>query len=366
MNNLKIWQTCALLALCQMPLHSPAQTNSARANAQADGPATLSAEIEKLGKAASGGDAEAQYRLAQKYSTGSGLPRSTQTAVFWLAKAAAQGHVAAQATLGTSYLVGEGTNKDMPMAIHWLTKAAQQDNVLAQTNLGAIYLNGDNTPQNFQQALFWLEKAASQGAPLAQYSLGKMYQHGYGVRTDETVAAQWFNKALLQNYPPAREALAELSKRATGEKNLAATSAAPAVKVTQAASAGPADAAAAERDAILGTIQGWALAWSGRKTDDYLGYYAESFIPANGESRGAWAAQRRARIGGKSHIAVSVSSPEINVRGTVASVVFLQKYSSDQLSETSKKKLILVRQESGWKIQQESAEKISAKAVSQH
>lgn len=380
MNTLKTWPACIVLAIAQLPQLACAQssTATARANAPAGAMTSLSPEIEKLGAAASAGDAESQYRLAQKYSRGDGVPRSSETAVLWLGKAAAQGHVAAQATLGTNYLVGEGARKDVTMAIQWLTKAAEQGHPMAQTNLGALYLNGDGAPQNFRQALFWLEKAAAQGMPLAQYSLGKMYQYGYGVRTDEAAALQWYTKATQQNYAPAREALAEIGKGAPADKN-AASSARPAGKPPAASAAvaaaavapAPATTAAApspasspqqqDRDAVAATLQAWAAAWSARKPDDYLGYYADSFAPAGGDSRAAWAAQRRSRIEGRQRIAVTLSAPEIEVRGASASAVFRQHYESDNLAETSRKKLILVRQGEGWKIQQEISEKLSRK-----
>lgn len=357
MGRIRIWQACVLLAMAQVPHFSCAQSGPAQASGPTHAPATLSPALEKLANAATNGDAEAQYELARRYRNGDGVPRSLETAMLWLTMAAKQGHIPAQATLGTSYLVGEGATKDVPTAIQWLTKAAQHGNPLAQTNLGALYLNGDGAPQDFRLALFWLEKAASQGSSLAQYSLGKMYQKGYGVRTDETVAAQWFNKALQQNYLPARQALAELSGGGSAGKSPPAPAAFASVTPSRTANVAASETAATEREAIAGTIQAWAAAWSNKKVDDYLGFYADSFVPASGESRDAWAAQRRARVSGRKRISVSITSPEIEVRGPSASAVFQQKYVSDNLTETSTKKMIWVRQGNDWKIQQEISEK---------
>ncbi len=301
--------------------------------------------------------------LAQMYSTGSGVPKDAAAAVLWLQKAAAQGHANAQYSLGTCYLLGEGVPKNSETAVQWLTKSAQQGHALAETNLGAIYLNGDGVPQNFRLALSWMEKGSAQGYALAQYSLGKMYQNGYGVRTDETVAAQWYAKAAAQNYPLAKQALAELQRgpASRADKRPAAVADTPSAPQAAMRRDNPPAAMPQEQDAVLKIVQDWAAAWSRKEVDTYLSYYADDFTPADGQSRSDWAALRRARIDERRHIAVSVAAPHIDIAGDTATVVFQQKYVSDNLTETSRKTLVLVQQGGGWKIRQENSGKTPAR-----
>ena len=347
----------ALLAIQATPF-TRAQSNGAGLGG------ALSPAVAKVADAASAGDAESQYALAQMYGSGSGVPRDPAAAALWLQKAAHQGHSNAQFSLGTSYLLGDGVPKSTASAIEWLNKSAQQGNTLAQANLGAIYLNGDGVAQNFRVALSWFEKAAAHGLPLAQYSLGKMHQNGYGVRTDEAMAAQWYGRAAAQDYAPARQALADLKRPAVPASRTANVIAAapPAAATATAVTAAAATSAAPEQAAVLAAVRGWAAAWSRKDVDAYLSYYADDFRTQNGESRNDWAAQRRSRIDSRKRIAVEIVAPRLamNGDGSEATVAFTQNYLSDQLVETGAKTLVLVRRGDAWKILQETARKTGA------
>jgi TPR repeat protein len=347
----KHWLCClvAIAAMQASPL-VPAQSTGVRSGA-------LSPAVAQVADAAAAGDAESQYTLAQMYGSGSGVPRDPAAAALWLQKAANQGHANAQFSLGTSYLLGDGVPKSTALAIEWLNKSARQGNTLAQANLGAIYLNGDGVAQNFRVALSWFEKAAAQGLPLAQYSLGKMHQNGYGVRTDEATAAQWYARAAAQDYAPARQALAELKRAAAPtSRTPEAVAAAPAAKAMT-SDTSPATAASPDQAAVLAALRDWAAAWSRKDVDAYLGYYTDDFRTPNGESRSDWAAQRRTRIDGRKRIAVGIVAPAVTVSGDTATAMFTQKYTSDQLAETSAKTLVLVRRGDAWKIVQETVRK---------
>ncbi|MCY1382957.1 hypothetical protein D9M69_710370 [compost metagenome] len=86
----------------------------------------------------------------------------------------------------------------------------------------------------------------------------------------------------------------------------------------------------------------------------YLGAYAGNFTPPGGQARGAWEADRKARIVPRSRIGVEISDLSVSVDGDRASASFKQDYSSDTLNVTSRKKLDFVKSGSRWLIVRES------------
>ena len=116
-------------------------------------------------------------------------------------------------------------------------------------------------------------------------------------------------------------------------------------------------AAQADRDEddVLKAVETWAKAWSNKDITIYLSHYAKDFQTPKGESRKAWAEERRNRIEGKGHINVKIESPKINVDGNTATVKFKQIYTSDQLTANSRKTLQMLKQDGKWMIKQEHA-----------
>jgi tetratricopeptide (TPR) repeat protein len=110
----------------------------------------------------------------------------------------------------------------------------------------------------------------------------------------------------------------------------------------------------AEKDAVLASVHGWAQAWSARDVKGYLNYYGAEFQPPKGMSRKAWSEERESRIAGKGRINVKVEAPQVNVEGNTATVKFRQAYSSDRLSSTSRKTLVLVKNHGKWQIRNEN------------
>ena len=107
-------------------------------------------------------------------------------------------------------------------------------------------------------------------------------------------------------------------------------------------------------DAIIETVQAWAKAWSTNDVDGYLAFYSPDFKPVSG-SRGAWEAQRRERVGKAKDLSVQVSDIRIQSSGADrASVRFRQQYRSKSLTNTSTKRMELVRNGDKWLIMQES------------
>lgn len=109
-----------------------------------------------------------------------------------------------------------------------------------------------------------------------------------------------------------------------------------------------------ERDAVLATVHAWAREWSERDVKGYLAHYAPDFEPPNKQTRKAWADERQARIVGKGRILVKVESPQVSLDDGRATVKFRQQYTSDRLTVSSRKTLVLVRQKGKWLIQKES------------
>ena len=113
----------------------------------------------------------------------------------------------------------------------------------------------------------------------------------------------------------------------------------------------------AARRQLVDVARAWARAWSDQRVDDYLGFYAAGFRPADGTSRGEWAAQRRVRILKPRHIEVALGSIVTEPMGSERAVVtFDQAYRSDSYRDRVRKTLELVRHDGGWKILAERVE----------
>lgn len=111
----------------------------------------------------------------------------------------------------------------------------------------------------------------------------------------------------------------------------------------------------AQRDEVLGVVNGWAKAWSAKDVGSYLAYYANDYQPANKQSHKAWADDRRVRIEDKGSISVKVEAPKVTINGTTATVRFRQQYISNKLRSNGPKTLVLSKQAGKWQIRQEHA-----------
>jgi tetratricopeptide (TPR) repeat protein len=107
---------------------------------------------------------------------------------------------------------------------------------------------------------------------------------------------------------------------------------------------------------ILSAVNGWAQAWSKKDADAYLGYYAKDFKTPGGEARAEWEKARRARITAPKSISVSLDSPKVTMSGADrATVTFRQNYKSDVLKSNSRKTLVMLKADGGWKILEEKS-----------
>jgi ketosteroid isomerase-like protein len=108
-----------------------------------------------------------------------------------------------------------------------------------------------------------------------------------------------------------------------------------------------------EKDDVLKAVDAWAKAWSNKDVKGYLNMYADNFKTPGGVSMKAWSEERRSRIEGKGRISVKVEAAQVSFEGNSATVRFKQAYSSDRLSSTSRKTLVLEKQGKQWQIKQE-------------
>jgi len=123
----------------------------------------------------------------------------------------------------------------------------------------------------------------------------------------------------------------------------------PTVSYTVAAATDRHDAAAF---AAFEAVAAWARAWSAREPAGYLAAYAPQFVPPDGLSRGAWEAQRAARIRAPQRIAIEISGRHLvlDADGGRARLSFVQRYRSDRFNGDSFKTLTLVQHQGRWLI----------------
>ncbi|TRZ90473.1 MAG: hypothetical protein D4R84_16185 [Rhodocyclaceae bacterium] len=103
-------------------------------------------------------------------------------------------------------------------------------------------------------------------------------------------------------------------------------------------------------------VNAWAAAWSGKAYAAYAGFYAPSFVPADGSSRDSWAKLRKQRIAKPARIQVEVSNFSVNeVAKDVFVTEFEQHYSADTYSDKTLKMLRWIKADGQWLIERETA-----------
>nr|VFK12401.1 MAG: Tetratricopeptide repeat-containing protein [Candidatus Kentron sp. LPFa]VFK28582.1 MAG: Tetratricopeptide repeat-containing protein [Candidatus Kentron sp. LPFa] len=105
---------------------------------------------------------------------------------------------------------------------------------------------------------------------------------------------------------------------------------------------------------IITTIEQWAKAWSDRRLEDYMGFYAPTFIPADGRSLSSWKALRRNRLSSPTSISVKISQPRVvMLDNNKARVRFTQRYRSDTYQDTVRKTIEMTWMDGGWRFVRE-------------
>lgn len=174
-------------------------------------------------KASDQGDAEAEYRLGERYVMGwwAGSPHDIPQGFALLQKAAAQGHVGSMRAIADYYRQGMfGVPKDESQAFAWYRKAADLGDAIAETRVAAAYQFGTGVAEDMPQANLWYRKAEAQyledakhGDVVAQSALGNMYEWGEGtIPVDKKAALYWYRKAAEQDGPLKKIAESDLAR----------------------------------------------------------------------------------------------------------------------------------------------------------
>ncbi len=152
------------------------------------------------------GDLGAMTTLAFMYRLGRGVSRDTSEMVRLMQAAADGGYHFAQYRLAQTYLTGDGIPggadaslgiPDTTKALTLLQDAAAQGNTRATLDLAQLYGdNGSGIPQDLAAHAVWVEKAAETGMPMALNALGFLYEKGRGVEADPERAAALYVQAL--------------------------------------------------------------------------------------------------------------------------------------------------------------------------
>lgn len=165
-----------------------------------------------LQKAAEIGNAEAQYKLAQKYVYGPGeILWQYEKAIKWYKMAAELGHLDAQSELGILYSEGDFYHKtvkpDHNKAVFWLKKAAERGHTRAQLHYGYALMEGKGVETDKTSAVEWYRKAAEKGNARAFDALGYAYKNGLGVNQDLRESRRWFRLAAHKGSEGAKQEL---------------------------------------------------------------------------------------------------------------------------------------------------------------
>lgn len=146
--------------------------------------------------------------------------------------------------------------------------------------------------------------------------------------------------------------LLKSSKRVASSGKSARKAAAP--TTSSASSTKASMPTAADTSTPRGLVYAWADAWASQNVGGYLSMYAQGFQPAeSGQSRSAWAADRRKHLLGPSYITVQISDLNVSKRGDRARATFSQRYQSNSYRDVEIKALILTRTSAGWRILRE-------------
>lgn len=114
-------------------------------------------------KAASAGDRDMAFVVADRYHHGNDAPKDVAKAIGFYEKAADAGHADAAFRLGKLYEDGTGVEQDPAKAADYYRHAAFAGVMEAQHNLGAMYIEGTKIKRNYVEGLAWLMVAKRNG-----------------------------------------------------------------------------------------------------------------------------------------------------------------------------------------------------------
>jgi hypothetical protein len=168
-------------------------------------------------QAASAGNAQAQFDLANEYFSARYATLDYVDILTWYRKSAAQGFAPAQNQLGSMYENDIGVLQDYKHAATYYRLAANQGFAPAQFNLAALFEAGHGVKHDYKQALTWYRKAADQNLSSAEKQIGYFYQCGFGVKRDFTEAMAWYRRAADHGNSDAENQLGYMAEEGWGQ-----------------------------------------------------------------------------------------------------------------------------------------------------
>ncbi len=164
--------------------------------------------IESLMRATEHGIPTAQYKLAQMYEKGNGVPQDMLKAISLYEQAATQNHPEACYALGKIYGNDQdGHDPNYPEAFKWFLKGAKLGHIHCQYEVSLLYHQGNGVKQDAKTAAVWCVKAATHGDPQAQYYIGNVFWAVKGVKKNYDSAFTWFRKAAMRDFADAQNDL---------------------------------------------------------------------------------------------------------------------------------------------------------------
>jgi len=155
-----------------------------------------------LERAASLGNAEAEYNLGYCYQSGTEVVQNDSIANFWYLNAAKLGWKDAEYKISISYANGRGIEKNNEQAFYWSKKCAEQNDPECMFNLISCYSNGIGTKKDIHSMIDWAIRLATLENPedlelsgkitSARLNLAEMYNTGKNVPVDLLKSYMWY------------------------------------------------------------------------------------------------------------------------------------------------------------------------------
>lgn len=155
---------------------------------------------------AKSGDAEAQFRLAERFAGGRAGPRDFEQGIYWLERAAEQDHPRALATLGGLRFHGRHCPPNPEQGLDLIRRAASLGYTDALNSLGTLYSDQKNPIYDKAKALDYFRQAAEADDYYGQFNCA--LHHELDGNFQEAV--KWYRRAVEQNHDTAHYRLAGL------------------------------------------------------------------------------------------------------------------------------------------------------------
>jgi|GEM_PF-1043260 len=176
--------------------------------------ATLDVAVgnDSLRKAATSGDANAQFVIATRYLNGENVTPDAAKAAYWYGRAAATGLAPAQYRMATLYERGTGVERNMQAALSWYERAAALGNIKSMHNAAVIAAGNEAGTPDYARAFKWFTLAAHHGLKDSQFNLAVLIERGMGTKVDLAEALFWYDAAGAQGDSDAKNHADALAK----------------------------------------------------------------------------------------------------------------------------------------------------------